>query len=55
MANKNTKQKRKLNPTVTQPRLSKRAKVAAKEQTGDMRGPTIMEQMELLGWRPKSR
>ena len=50
MANNNTKRNRKLNPTVAQPRKTSRAKVAAREQTGDNKGPSIADQMKTLGY-----
>ena len=47
MANKNTKQKRKLNPQVRQERKSTKAKVAA-ESSATGQGPSVRDQMAML-------
>ena len=49
MANKNTKQKRKLNPTVRQTRLSHTdSPKIARQSSLTGKGPTIREQMAML-------
>lgn len=54
MANANTKRKRKLNPTVRQPRKSTKPKVGNPNKSQGQHGKSIREQMELLGQVEKS-
>jgi len=53
MANKNTKRKNKLNPGVAQPRKSTKPKVGYPNKPDELRGMSIREQMEFLGWVAK--
>jgi hypothetical protein len=53
MANKNTKLKNKLNPGKSQPRKSTKPKVGYPNKPQELRGMSIREQMEFLGWVAK--